>query len=358
MNRVPRLVKELGAQPSNLHRGRLAEDYDGIGQYVLVALAGAAVGSGYKARIAAGDFGGGRTFPAGTPVTVFSNRGQLEVFLGNKPGGCIENFAVDATSSGQDLTESPEHGQFLWPSQFGPPWYAPNYSKTEFNTIYVEDGQLVMDVKFRDETSEAERLIYVQSDTVLEYPTEFLLLLRHDQSPYPPVLGGRPFLSFFATYKGDAPINNYGWTCDFYYRISGSPGWTLEAYANGFNTSSGQIFAEYNAGTGFDTREPFYIRVRITSPENPDSEDGGKSGIKAKVWSTTEAEPDSYQAYSLYTNYTLCSNFKIDEIVFYSEDLGNASFGKTYIDFIQIVEGGCITGTPDQVLTGFYNLPC
>lgn len=66
-------------------RARLAEDYDGIGQYVLVALAGAAVGSGYKARIASGDFGTGQIIPAGTQVAVFSNRGQLEVLsLGAK----------------------------------------------------------------------------------------------------------------------------------------------------------------------------------------------------------------------------------------------------------------------------------
>lgn len=68
-----------------LNRGYLAEDYDGIGQYVLVALARSSVGSAYRARIAAGDFGGGRMIPIGTPVVVHSLHGQLEIFLGNRP---------------------------------------------------------------------------------------------------------------------------------------------------------------------------------------------------------------------------------------------------------------------------------
>lgn len=84
-----RIAKEKGRKPQGIYRGRLAEPYDGIGQYVSVALAGSSVGSAYKARVAAGDFGGGRTFPKGTPVTVFSFRGNLEVMLGNIPStGC------------------------------------------------------------------------------------------------------------------------------------------------------------------------------------------------------------------------------------------------------------------------------
>ena len=72
-----------------MYRAKLAEDYDGIGQYVLVALSGGTTGSAYKARIAAGDFGGDRTFPKGTPVYIRSYRGGVEVFLGNIPRGCI-----------------------------------------------------------------------------------------------------------------------------------------------------------------------------------------------------------------------------------------------------------------------------
>lgn len=77
-----RRARELGPG-AEIHRGKLGEAYDGIGQYVLVTLASSSVGSAYKARIASGDFGGGRTFPRGTPVSVVSYRGNLEVFLGN-----------------------------------------------------------------------------------------------------------------------------------------------------------------------------------------------------------------------------------------------------------------------------------
>jgi hypothetical protein len=78
-------VRELTSPPRRIFRGKLAEDYDGIGQYVSVALAGSSVGSAYKARLASGDFGTGQTVPRGTPVSIFSNRGQLEILsLGAK----------------------------------------------------------------------------------------------------------------------------------------------------------------------------------------------------------------------------------------------------------------------------------
>lgn len=78
-------VNEVADNPRKVFRGSLAEDYDGIGQYVSVALAGSSVGSAYRARLASGDFGTGQIIPKGTPVSVFSNRGQLEILsLGAK----------------------------------------------------------------------------------------------------------------------------------------------------------------------------------------------------------------------------------------------------------------------------------
>lgn len=78
----------MPARASRVHRGFLAEDYDGVGQYVLVSLSKASTAVAKLARVASGDFGGGRTFPSGTPVTVFSNHGRLEVGLGNRPRRC------------------------------------------------------------------------------------------------------------------------------------------------------------------------------------------------------------------------------------------------------------------------------
>ena len=67
------------ANRPRIHYAYLAEDYDGIGQYVMVALSRISTSSGYKARVASGDFGTGQVIPAGTPVTVFSDHGRLEV---------------------------------------------------------------------------------------------------------------------------------------------------------------------------------------------------------------------------------------------------------------------------------------
>lgn len=89
---LQRAVKDIAAVPDGIYRARLAEDYDGIGQYVMVSLSNASVGSAFKSRIAAGDFGGNRTFPAGTLVRVHSFRGQLETFLGNFPGCFGDEF--------------------------------------------------------------------------------------------------------------------------------------------------------------------------------------------------------------------------------------------------------------------------
>lgn len=68
-----------------VYRGRLAEPYDGIGQYALVSLARSSVAAAYKAHVAAGDFGTGQVIPIGTPVTVVNLRGRLEILsLGAK----------------------------------------------------------------------------------------------------------------------------------------------------------------------------------------------------------------------------------------------------------------------------------
>jgi predicted ATPase len=83
--RAQRQIQEQSFDTRRTFHAALAEEYDGIGQYVLVKLSGAAVGSAYKARIASGDFGTGQTIPAGTPVTVFSYRGHIEILsLGAK----------------------------------------------------------------------------------------------------------------------------------------------------------------------------------------------------------------------------------------------------------------------------------
>lgn len=82
-----RSIAEIAKQAvkPGIYHGKLAEEYDGIGQYVLVSLAQSSVASAYKARVAAGDFGTGERFPIGTPVTIAVYRGKIEILsLGNK----------------------------------------------------------------------------------------------------------------------------------------------------------------------------------------------------------------------------------------------------------------------------------
>lgn len=85
--KTPALVKQLqvAAVPRRVFPAFLAEDYDGYGQYVLIGLARSSSSAAYKARISSGDFTTGQVIPYGTPVSVFSYRGRLEVIsMGSK----------------------------------------------------------------------------------------------------------------------------------------------------------------------------------------------------------------------------------------------------------------------------------
>ncbi len=80
-------VKELSRQENRprTFRARLAEDYDGIGQFVLVRLSGGSTAGAFKAHVAAADFGTNQIIPVGTIITVMSVRGRVEIIsLGAK----------------------------------------------------------------------------------------------------------------------------------------------------------------------------------------------------------------------------------------------------------------------------------
>lgn len=78
-------IGKIVKKPARIFMAYLAEEYDGIGQYVHVTMARSSTSVALLARVAAGDFNGQRTFPAGTRVPVVSIRGSLEVLLGNHP---------------------------------------------------------------------------------------------------------------------------------------------------------------------------------------------------------------------------------------------------------------------------------
>jgi hypothetical protein len=75
---VKRLVREVSqnASPREVKRAYLAEPYDGIGQYVLVALS-----LGSSSSAIARVTGAGYKFPieAGAPISVTFNNGSIEV---------------------------------------------------------------------------------------------------------------------------------------------------------------------------------------------------------------------------------------------------------------------------------------
>lgn len=109
-------VAELSGRPDRIFKAYLAEDYDGIGQYVMLSLTRSGVTNALKGRIASGDFGGGRTFPEGTPVVVIAYRGQLEVFLGNIPNSCgLDTFGGRTVNPGWG-TSSSGYDWYLDPS--------------------------------------------------------------------------------------------------------------------------------------------------------------------------------------------------------------------------------------------------
>src|SRR5207342_1502264 len=83
----------------------------GIGQYISVTLSKGSTSTALKARIASGDFNGGRTFPVGTPVVVVSYKGSMEVFLGNLPFRCdLFNGSTDPNHGGWNGSKYSELG--------------------------------------------------------------------------------------------------------------------------------------------------------------------------------------------------------------------------------------------------------
>lgn len=137
-----RQARDIAFNQQGIYRGKLAEPYDGIGQYVSVALAGSSVGSAYKARVAAGDFGGGRTFPRGTPVAVFSNRGLLEVLLGNIPISDTCVYLDDFDRIGSSTLGDATPGGYTWGFTTGAGYATPQVNGSEYEVQFTTSNRL------------------------------------------------------------------------------------------------------------------------------------------------------------------------------------------------------------------------
>ena len=74
-------IKELGQLENRqkIFYAYLAEDYDGKGQQVKIALARSSTSAGFFSFVASGDHGTGQRIPRGTRVTVMSHRGRVEI---------------------------------------------------------------------------------------------------------------------------------------------------------------------------------------------------------------------------------------------------------------------------------------
>lgn len=78
---IKRRVKEIAnrSNENQVFHAFLAEEYDGIGQYIKISLSRHSLSAGVRARISVGDFGTSQTMPVGTPVSVFVYRGLVEI---------------------------------------------------------------------------------------------------------------------------------------------------------------------------------------------------------------------------------------------------------------------------------------
>lgn len=64
---------------TRVFRGYLAEEYDGIGQWILVTLSRGSTSGAMRAKLGAGDFNTGAHYPVGTPVALFFNHGLAHI---------------------------------------------------------------------------------------------------------------------------------------------------------------------------------------------------------------------------------------------------------------------------------------
>lgn len=209
-----RAIQEEARKKDGIYRGRLAEDYDGIGQYVLVALAGSSTSSAYKARVAAGDFGGGRVIPRGSPVSVASHRGNLEVFLGNQPSTDIDNFNNrEIDCAGNTLSAVPEE---LWgQASSGRFWRATGGGVNDY--YCVADGAGRWTVNFPTSTTgewSAELTDWDPPNDQAWFPQQLvnpgsLYVKFRSNTVGSPVIGGGVTTELHL--RLDVPTNSIGW---------------------------------------------------------------------------------------------------------------------------------------------------
>lgn len=296
MRRLLRPRRELPFNRPGLYRGKLAEDYDGIGQHVLVSLSSSSVGAAYRARVAAGDFGGNRQFPAGTPVTLHSYRGLVEVFLGNRPCGSTDKFG--RIILGTDV--SPDYGTGYWgQSDSGYTWETLNSSFAdrisvdgEFGILYSKWDETNMVANFRyppEESSEQNVLYRMKTGSFENFPGfNFTSVdLGFGEGPF----GGDVYILFIF------------WDGTLFRRDGG-----------------GNLV---DAGTtGVDVTEPFWVRVQASADI-----------FGYKFWQDGDTEPDDFTLGTPeFGDWSQGGQLSIEA----SRNVGNQADAIAYIDEVDI----------------------
>lgn len=239
------------------------------------------VTSAINARIAAGDFGGGRTFPVGTPVVIVSNHGNLEVLgLGNIPGVC------DLFNRG---TEEPNGG---WERGRYGPWLN-ELEMVEIdlpgpavvNDYWVQEGEAIMRYQHTPETNPVQGLKFPEG---FEYPLE----VRFEY-----YITGSPFANDYTNF-------NLYFGPQYY--------WDVDAWIVAFSTyiqGTSEVFYSLNSSddggysfpidtsvdfsvsqTILQTKDPRWVVVRID-----------ETGLYMKSWRSDEDEPEDWGLFAPWT---------------------------------------------------------
>lgn len=299
-------IAELAKHPSGMYRAYLGEDYDGIGQYVLVTLSRATTAGGYKGRVASGDFGGGRTFPQGTPVLIRSYRGGVEVFLGNKPRGCIITWPDEHTGGWGEVVGVPTHPDFPnWMEtqgcQPGDDWYSAPVDSVVFST---SNGVATIDTTITGIVQNDPKIWYTIGDPIQEVGVgDDALELKiglNVEKPNP----ASQFLQIDFYINSDdrqAPIGTVG---DNYFIT-----FEIDSGQNQVNLRNG-FFAnimDYNGlGGGFGAFQEYKAPVGDFSLINTDiwilwrlerNTTDGNVDMYGKVWRDDVDEPEEFQSY-------------------------------------------------------------
>lgn len=284
-----RAVTNLSRRPGRFFRAFLAEDYDGIGQYISVTLSKGSTAAALKGRIASGDFGGRRAFPVGTPVSVLSYKGTLEVFLGNLPGACdLFNGATEQFQGGWNISR---YGERIWLRDSElvelTPTVGPDYE------TWVEDGEALMRYP-QGFFSENNPVMGLRFPDGLEYPMEVTFEYYITGSPF-----GNDYTNFNLYFGPYYFYDIDTWIVAYSQYDSGNVVYSANSSDNGGYTWPIDTAIELDVPqTVLEAQDPRWVKVRVD-----------EDGMHIKTWRSDEDESDDFQLLAAWTGAPPPSNY-------------------------------------------------